>query len=193
MDASSGGKKNGLLTRSSYTNDLSTRANVSSVVSSAHGGVNIRSETGTSHRREPCLRQQSRQPARRLRRPRQCHQRLEGLVNVVSVQDTLDQSFAQKKSGIGLFFGKCGVDVYQKTSKAGTTSIGTNVAASISSKTGDVNVKATRDVNVKGSVVTAKGYLTVEAKRDERHAWHQCGGPDLHQRGLGRRLSCFGE
>lgn len=167
VDSASGGKKSGFLKSSSFASNLSTETNLGSVVSSSRGSVSIRTERGDikvagSH-------VSAREDVNLLAGYNAEGNLVKGSkasVKIESVQDTVDSSFMQKKSGFGLFFGNGGFDIYRKTSMAGTTSVGTNVASSISSKNGNVNIKAARDVNIEGSAVTAKRQIFIDAKRD---------------------------
>jgi filamentous hemagglutinin len=167
VDSASGGKKSGFLKSSSFASNLATETNRGSVVSSSKGNVNIRTEKGdisvlgshVSARNDVNLLAGYDADGKLVKGSK-------ASVNIESVQDTTDSSFTQKKSGIGLFFGNGGFDIYRKTSTAGTTSIGTNVASSVSSKDGNVTMKAARDIDIKGSAVTAKKQITLDAKRD---------------------------
>ncbi|WP_194164682.1 hemagglutinin repeat-containing protein [Microvirga thermotolerans] len=166
-DFASGGKKSGFFKSSSFSSNLATETNRGSLVSSSKGNVNIRTEKGdltvagshVSAQKNVNLLAGYDADGKRVKGSK-------ASVNIESVQDTVDSSFTQKKSGVGLFFGDGGFDIYRKTSMAGTTSIGTNIASSISSKDGNVNVKAARDVNIEGSAVTAKRQILIDAKRD---------------------------
>jgi len=86
-------------------------------------------------------------------------------VNVLAGQDSHATAFSQKKSGFGLFATGGGVDLYRSSQVALTTAESRNVASSLMAG-GNLNVGATRDITIEGSIVTAKGQTTIDAKRD---------------------------
>lgn len=164
-EALAGGKKSGLLTRSSYGYSEHSLTNVSSVVS-AGGSMTVRSETGditiaASHlvaKKDLAVLAGNDADGNAIKGSK-------ASVHVLSGQDVKDTAFMQKKSGFGLFATGGGVDFYHASKTTLTTSEAHNVASSLTAG-GNIAVKARRDVDIIGSVVNAQGFASLEAGRD---------------------------
>ncbi|WP_262271821.1 hemagglutinin repeat-containing protein [Microvirga yunnanensis] len=164
-DMQAGGKKNGLLSKSSFSASEHSLTNLSSVVS-AGKNLTVRSETGNIEVAASHL--MAKNDLAVLAGYDANGHAIAGSkasVHVLSEQDVKETAFSQKKSGVGLFFTGSGVDIYRSTKTANTSYEARNVASSLSAD-GDVTVKATRDIKIIGSVVAAKDYVTLDAKRD---------------------------
>ena len=164
-DVTAGGKKSGLLSRSSFGYTSAASVNVSSVVSAGRN-LTLRTERGditiaASHLSAgkdlavAAGYDENGDPIKGAR----------ASVNILSGQDGHDTAFMQKKSGVGLFATGGGVDVYRSSQTALTTSERRNVSSSLTAG-GDIDVLAARDITIKGSVVAGKGQVNVHAERD---------------------------
>lgn len=160
-----GGKKNNLLTRSSYGYSERIFTNLSSLVS-AGGSMTVRSETGditiaASHlvaNKDLAVLAGYDAHGNKLKGS-------QASVHILSGQDVMDRALSQKKSGFGFFATGGGVDFYRSTKSALTTSEAHNVASSLTAG-GNLVVKARRDIDIMGSVINAQGTATLDAGRD---------------------------
>jgi Hemagglutinin repeat len=162
--ASAGGSKKGFLSSKSFSYGETRTTNVSSVVS-AGTQLNVISQGDVTVRASHLASKNDINVLAGFNDKGEKVQGAKGNVNILSGTDGTGTEYSQKKSGLGLFFTGGGVDFYRSRQTTATMTQGENVASSVMAG-GNLRVESTRDVNIIGSTLSAKGFTSVKAGRD---------------------------